>query len=161
MLLSALTSWMGRVFYFRRWLFLAQTCGVGFESKALCSSTASTPLDGDQERLWTSPQTHQRITLLLWSLRDSDVTSSADQCPRFCSRSPMFLRACGGLRWNGARSQHRLMSVSTRERRLTTLPHHVKCNSVFWHDFSQRECVGRVIKCARQSCDKGNKCAGA
>ena len=44
-------------------------------------------------------------------------------------------------------------------RRLTTLRYHVKCNSYLWHDLSQRECVGRMIKCARQPCVKGKKCA--
>ena len=31
-----------------------------------------------------------------------------------------------------------------------THAHNVKCNSIFGHDLSQRECVGSVIKCARQ-----------
>ena len=35
-------------------------------------------------------------------------------------------------------------------RRSTTHSYHVKCNSVLWHDLSQRGCVGRVIRCARQ-----------
>ena len=36
----------------------------------------------------------------------------------------------------------------------------VRWKPILWRDLSQRECVGRVIKCARQSCDKGNNCAG-
>ena len=43
---------------------------------------------------------------------------------------------------------------------LTTLRYNDKCNSVLWHDLTQRECVGRTTRCARQSCDKGNTCAG-
>ena len=37
--------------------------------------------------------------------------------------------------------------------RLSALRHHVKWNSVLGPSLSQRECVGRVIKCARQFCD--------
>ena len=31
-----------------------------------------------------------------------------------------------------------------------TLRYHVKLKSILWHNLSQRECVGRIIKCARQ-----------
>ena len=35
----------------------------------------------------------------------------------------------------------------------------VKWHSVLWRTLSQRECVGRVIKCTRQLCEMGNNCA--
>ena len=35
----------------------------------------------------------------------------------------------------------------------------VKWKSDLRRNLSQRECVGRVIKCTQQLCDKGNKCA--
>ena len=43
--------------------------------------------------------------------------------------------------------------------RLSALRHHVKWNSVLWRILSQRECVGRVLKCTQQLCDKGEECA--
>ena len=36
----------------------------------------------------------------------------------------------------------------------TALRNHVKWNSILEHALNQRECVGRVIKCTRQLCDK-------
>ena len=33
----------------------------------------------------------------------------------------------------------------------------VKWTSMLGHALSQRECVGRVIKCTQQLCDEGNK----
>ena len=36
----------------------------------------------------------------------------------------------------------------------------VKRDSILWHDLSQRECVGRVIKCIQQGWKQGSKCAG-
>ena len=44
--------------------------------------------------------------------------------------------------------------------RLSALRYNVKWNSVLGRALSQCECVGRVIKCARQFCDKGIKGAG-
>ena len=36
----------------------------------------------------------------------------------------------------------------------------VKRSSILWHDVSQRECVGRVIKCTQQGWKQGSKCPG-
>ena len=43
---------------------------------------------------------------------------------------------------------------------LFALRYHVKWKSVLWRNLSQVECVWRVIKCARQLCDKGKEYAG-
>ena len=50
-------------------------------------------------------------------------------------------------------------NVESSERKRKRERQSVKWNSVLGRASSQRKCVGRVIKCARQFCDKGNKCA--
>ena len=49
---------------------------------------------------------------------------------------------------------------SDRDRRRQADTDSDKCNSVFAATLGQRECVGKVIKCKRQLCDKGKECAG-
>ena len=57
-----------------------------------------------------------------------------------------------GTRWRDGEGGERERERERKER--------VSNATLFlWHDLSQRECVGRMIKCARQSCHKGNKCA--
>ena len=40
---------------------------------------------------------------------------------------------------------------------VASLRDHVKCNPILWHDLSQRECVGKMVKCTRQVWKQGKQ----
>ena len=67
---------------------------------------------------------------------------------------------CCGYRFCRCCACSELLECSHSWRRSPTLRYHVKRNSILWCHMSQRECVGRVIKCIQQDWKQGSKCAG-
>ena len=74
-----------------------------------------------------------------------------------CCGGRTCLPLCDCCCCRGSRGPPNDSTCEGAQPRSATMTHMQLCFVATW---SQRECVGRVIECTQQLCDKGNKCAG-